>query len=217
LKRKKFVVEEREGIRGKECSMCSEWKPLTEFRKHVGRIGDTLSYCKICGPILARRYREKNKEKVRARERERNQERKEKQKIWRGNNKFKLLLNKHLRKARTKNLPATMTEEDFVRTLSTFEYKCAITGSEEVTVDHVIPLSLGVGGTIKGNIIPLRLDLNSSKYNKNIFEWFEECSEKFNLDKNNFDKTIHFLANESNMTASEYRDFIYETFERYHL
>ena len=90
-----------------------------------------------------------------------------------------------------------------------FDRRCALTGETDITEEHAIPLSIGHGGTIHGNMWPLCKRLNSSKYNKNIFEWFEANRQRFELSQAKFDRLIEWLAAANDMTVEEYRDFVY--------
>jgi hypothetical protein len=131
---------------------------------------------------------------------------------WRRNNPEKATLIIERRRARKKALPDDFTEEQMTETLNFFG-GCALTGeTDSLHWDHVIPLATNIGGTTFGNMIPLRSDLNTSKSDANIFEWFERNKERFNLSQTNFDRLVERLAEVNGMTAAEYRDFVYECF-----
>src|SRR5690625_1394322 len=118
------------------------------------------------------------------------------------------------RRARELSQPDTFTSEEMVQTLKYFGESCALTGSkEEIHWDHVIPLSVGNVGTVKGNMIPLDAELNRRKSNLNIFEWFERSKVELGLSEEKFNILIDFLASENGMTKEEYRSFCYAQFE----
>jgi hypothetical protein len=62
-------------------------------------------------------------------------------------------------------------------------------------------------------MIPLRSDLNLSKSDGNLFEWFERNKERFNLAQSHFDRLIEWLARVNGMTTDDYRAFVNECFE----
>lgn len=83
----------------------------------------------------------------------------------------------YLLKYRTKkkNLPATLTAEDWVECLEFFGYKDAYTGKpmDNVSRDHVIPLSIG-GSYTRRNIIPCENSINKSKNNSDMETWYRK-------------------------------------------
>jgi hypothetical protein len=132
---------------------------------------------------------------------------------WRHSNPEKAMLIAERRRARKQSLPDNFTEEHMLETL-TFFGGCALTGEiAEIHWDHVIPLASGHGGTTFGNMIPLRSDLNLSKSDGNLFEWFERNKERFNLAQSHFDRLVEWLASVNGMTTDDYRAFVNECFE----
>lgn len=110
--------------------------------------------------------------------------------------------------ARQKNLPNTLTTVGANEILTKFKNKCAITGDGNYHMDHVIPISAGHGGTVYGNMIPLRADLNISKSDRNIFDWFADNRERFGLEQRKFDELIEYLADINGMTTQEYEEYV---------
>jgi hypothetical protein len=128
---------------------------------------------------------------------------------WQKNNKEKTAGATHRRRARLMSLPHDLTDEDIDDILGVFK-GCVLTGDSNIHLDHVIPLAVGHGGTIYGNIVPLRADLNFSKNDSNIFEWFGANRQRFELSQERFDKLIEWLASANAMTIEEYRAYVYE-------
>lgn len=89
-----------------------------------------------------------------------------------------------------------------------FDSKCALSGDSNIHLDHVIPLKVGRGGTVYGNIIPLSYKLNSSKQDKNIFEWFKSTKNENNLSEEKFNDLIAYLAECNNMSVKEYKEYV---------
>lgn len=145
----------------------------------------------------SRKYREENPEKVSAMKRK-----------WYFENRDKTALSRQRRRARLKSLPYTFNEGEMENTLEYFKDGCVLTCSSDIHWDHVIPLASGHGGTIQENMIPLRADLNESKGDRNIFEWFEANRQRFNLSQERFDRLIEWLANKNEMTTQEYRKYV---------
>lgn len=129
---------------------------------------------------------------------------------WRKENWDKVILSAQRRRARKATLPDNLTNEQMSIILANFSGGCALSGEEiDIHWDHVIPLATGFGGTTFANMIPLRSDLNVSKYDKNIFEWFEANMQRFELSQERFDNLIAWLASANAMTVGEYRDYVY--------
>jgi hypothetical protein len=128
--------------------------------------------------------------------------------VWQKNNREKTSAAAQRRRARKVSLPYDLTEEEIDIILSRFN-GCVLTGDISFHLDHVIPLAIGHGGTTFGNISPLRSDLNMSKSDRNIFEWFDSVRQRFELSQENFDTLIEWLASVNEMTVEEYRDYVY--------
>jgi hypothetical protein len=113
------------------------------------------------------------------------------------------------RRAMKKNLPDNLTAVQIETMLEFFE-GCALTGKQKnLHLDHVIPLSIGHGGTTAENIVALIDFLNLSKHDGNLFEWFKENKQRFDLSQDKFDTLIDYLAELNEMTHAEYRDYVY--------
>jgi hypothetical protein len=164
-------------------------------------------------PEYAQKYYEDNKDHYAEYARnwyDSNKERKaETGRIWNQVNRDRLLLRSQRRRARKAGLPDDFTFEQRSEALATFNNTCALTGDTNWTWDHAIPINSGHGGTIKENMYPLRGDLNSSKNDANIFEWFKRNQERFNLEDMKFNRLIVYLADLNDMTPEEYREYVY--------
>lgn len=116
----------------------------------------------------------------------------------------------HNRLAHKRSLPDTLTETQRSGTYTLFKDKCSLTGeSKNLNMEHTLPLGIGHGGTTRENIVPMRMDLNISKGDRNVFEWFESNRERFNLNRRKFDDMIAYLAKVNGVTTKEYRDFVF--------
>lgn len=205
--RKQYYSENKEKLR----------KDLYEWRKHNSE--------KLA--IYSIRYEEKHPEKVRlakkrwhakntikeAKRKRRHYEENHEKYIesarnWRKQNKDKVALKHQRRRAHKLNLPNDFKAEQMTEILNVYG-GCALTGSDDIHWDHVIPLATGQGGTIYGNMVPLRADLNMSKGDSNIFEWFEANRQRFNLEQWRFDRLIAWLASANAMSVEEYHEYVY--------
>jgi hypothetical protein len=205
-----------DGVLGKECGICRTWIPLDNFADRKGGLGGKRSDCIECERkrnlqyfydhheerrLYGINYNKENREKLT-----------EKLRKWYRDNPDKVAANNHRRRARKLSLPDDFTDEDMRKIYEEFG-GCALTGSDDVQWDHVIPLSTGYGGTTAKNMIPLRADLNLSKNDGNIFVWFERNKERFSLCQNKFNNLIDYLANMNGMSVDDYRSFVYGCFE----
>lgn len=115
------------------------------------------------------------------------------------------------RRAKEKALPHTATAETVDDIFDKFNYKCPISGSSNISVDHFIAINTGCVGHVKENLIPLDLTLNKSKKDRNPFKWAEELTDEQLL---GFYETIAYLAEVNHMTTLEYQDFVNECYTK---
>ncbi|MCM3725097.1 hypothetical protein M3226_05215 [Neobacillus cucumis] len=163
----------------KRCRGCERYKPLTEFYKQKDGQFGRRAKCKSCFKKFSNSYTKKRTE----------------------------LQN---------NTSNTLTNKEKERIMEECNYSCMLTGAnKEVDLDHFIPLNLGdivfeygIGGTTYENMIPLTSSLNKSKGAQNPFTWFEKAKFKFNLDSNNWNKALDYMAKKNKMTRSEYKNRI---------
>lgn len=122
-----------------------------------------------------RRCREKNREKYRESNRSYYYERggKEKQQQYNQENREKYRIIRRRRKQRVKELPATLTVEQWLNAVNAFENKCAYCSvePEQLQQEHFIPVADG-GYYTAGNIIPVCPQCNGSKNNRDFFDWY---------------------------------------------
>lgn len=166
-----------------------------------------------------RKYREGNSEKVRGWRREyywenrgRLLEEARRARIDGGSQKYNRERNKLRvirRRARETALSDDLTPEQLTEINAYFYSICALSAEPtDLHTDHVIPISIGHGGTTRGNVIPLSATLNQSKSNAHIFEWFDLNRERFNLPQRKFDGLITYLSDANDMTPQEYRSYV---------
>jgi len=148
----------------KICTRCHEEKDESEFSRR-GTEGRLRSRCRPCrqkdyldyiqDPKAAEHSREYHKQwYLDHKERVTNQSRE-----WIRNNPEKrralIRANQERRMARARNLPATLTQEEWNKALALFGNRCAYCdrASPKLHQEHFIPIVMG-GGYEAGNIIP---------------------------------------------------------------
>ncbi|MEH6943732.1 hypothetical protein [Bacillus sp. JJ722] len=116
----------------------------------------------------------------------------------------------HNRRAKEAALPGDLTDEQWLDTLDIFGGACVLTDeTDDVTLEHALPIKIGHGGTIYWNCYPMAGSLNSSKSARNLFEW---AKGRDDIDKPKFNRLITFLADKCGLTVDEYRAFYYWCF-----
>ncbi|MGM7720630.1 hypothetical protein [Metabacillus sp. Hm71] len=91
-----------------------------------------------------------------------------------------------------------------------FGNKCSLTGNtEDITVDHFIPIAWGHGGTYRGNLIVLDVEVNKSKGQHNPFEWIKKDINRNKIILNKFNELVHKLADLNGLTVEEFEQYVY--------
>lgn len=89
-----------------------------------------------------------------------------------------------------------------------FGESCALSGETlNTTIDHVLPRQPYKRRSSKGNLLPIAHHLNSSKNNKNLFEWFYGNKDRFDLCEIKFIKALTYLAEQNDMSVWEYYSY----------
>lgn len=134
----------------------------------------------------ARGYHEENMDEIRRKQKIHREENKEYYANyylqWARDNVDKAKAKRHRRDARIRELPYTLTIEEWNENLEHFDNACSYCGSKEnIEKEHFIALTKG-GGYTKENIIPACRPCNSSKNNSCFFEWYPKqdhyCEER---------------------------------------
>lgn len=232
--RRRVKLEERDGVVGKECTKCGEWKPLDDYHNTSHGVGNRKPNCKICrrnyhysnrereikrmkswrennrereiercrqwyqeNPNYFREYYEHNKERHSANVRK-----------WGKENRGKKSIHLQNYRAKRNALPNTLTSDGYKKVMKKLNLGCFYNEQTiNLEIDHVIPISIGHGGTTEGNCVPMTSGLNQSKLNNNVFEWFESNRQRFKLSQENFERRIEWLASANALTVQEYREF----------
>jgi len=205
--RKRVEIEPNRQRRNERCR---EWrsenreKAIKDGREYYWKNKDKCNNLTI-------EYQKKNKEKVRKKQKEYRDKRKEHYKEFRKNyyaenkdyykekhaewvkkNPEKAIAisrkTRQKRRSLRKQLPATLTTEQWEQIVEDFDSRCAYCGKpQKLTQEHFVSVSHG-GGYTHNNIIPACRSCNSKKHNKDFFEWYPDSDcyskkrEKFILD-----------------------------------
>lgn len=164
----------------KYCSDCSTTKPISEFYRDEASPDKHNYICKSCQAKRQKDWRERNREQIRERKREYYEENKEwiKEyvKEWRREN-GKGTEYWQKRRAWKLNAPKSdLTDEQWEEVLDAYDHSCAYCSStEDITQDHLIPLSRGGSHTIT-NVIPACRSCNARKGDSTALEYLYEAA-----------------------------------------
>ncbi|MBM7633846.1 hypothetical protein [Geomicrobium sediminis] len=118
----------------------------------------------------------------------------------------KYTVTKHLIFAKENGLRADWTREEYNDLVEFFNGKCPLTGdTEDLSVDHFIPISTGHGGTYSGNIVVISKSMNLRKGNKNPFLWADTLKDE---EIQGFIRMVRYLADKNNMSPEEFKDYV---------
>lgn len=99
--------------------------------------------------------------------------------------------------------------------------ECFLTGlkseggflEKTVQTDHFIALNTGHVGNTYGNLFPLAKGLNSSKANRNPFEWIKRDNVQRQIDMRKWLELINYFSYCFGLSVDEYKDFVYWCYE----
>ncbi|NCC82499.1 MAG: HNH endonuclease [Clostridia bacterium] len=182
IERKEYYKEYREHNKSKHQQYYNDNrdKILLQNCKYYLNNSETLKQKKKVYYLKNRDYiNEKNKENYK----KNLEQRKAYDKYRNIRDKAKRRINHQKYLARKKDLEATLTKQQWAQILKEFNNQCAYCGtsaeehlqahSRNMEQEHFIPLSKG-GEYTHNNIIPACRSCNSSKNNKDFFEWYPE-------------------------------------------
>lgn len=154
----------------KKCTRCGDIIDRSLFRKDRRNLDGVSSYCKRCGAVLSGNYYRGNRDRVLDRcatYRKKNREKLAiRGKRYRQENPDKMREHHRNRRARKRDGFGNVSAKEWQNILDRFNSKCAKCGdSEDVTMDHVVPLAKG-GKHSADNIQPLCRACNLQKFTK---------------------------------------------------
>jgi hypothetical protein len=158
------------------CNSCEEFTSLQGWYENSIRVWGLIHECPKCRREISSRYNY--------------------------NNPTKIFLLAQKRRAMASLLPGQFSKDEWTKVRSDYRWRCAITNQQNnISIDHFIPVITGQGGTYYGNLIPLRKEINSSKRERNPFDWAKEKDYKIEL-------VTLYLAEQNALTKSEYAEFV---------
>lgn len=134
-------IEVRDGVEGKICVRCEQWKPILKFGRHKTCHGGRRNLCTTCEGRIART---RNPDAGRL-----------------------MSAKRHALKMGSES-GVTIAEIRAIK--KAYGNMCAYCGRPAATVDHVIPLARG-GPHIASNLVPACGSCNSQKGNRTPEEW----------------------------------------------
>jgi len=217
----------------KQCRDCKEIKKFEEMVKNKNMKSGRETLCLTCKAARARAYYKKNKDKVLASTKKWTSNNKEQvqqtsQKWYEKNKeKFKIYRKEYYLAHRKQEFQRMKLYSKKRRTIQThlhydyskaieqdiytfYHFSCALSGqTEDVQLEHFIPLSWGHGGTYKGNLYLLEKKLNVSKKDRNPFEWIKQKKIQNQIDLSKWNALIQRLASENGLTVEQFEAFVY--------
>ncbi|EJQ98547.1 hypothetical protein [Bacillus cereus] len=173
-------------IVAKECCKCYVILPLGNFSKKKRGFAGVRPICKRCDVEYRKQYQKKNPDQGK--------------------------VGDHNYRARKCLLPATLTMSDIIEMRLEQNSICLLAGSDEsMVVDHFIPLSIGHGGSTFENCYYLHGYFNSTKGNKNPFEWIK--SQRGFVQRRFHSILVPMLAERNKMTVEEFSKYVYRCFK----
>ena len=156
------------------CTRCRRLLPKSEFIKDSRRKYGIRNECRDCRHKAYESRREEKLEQMRTYYLEHRDEIREKQSAKHWTETARQLKRVRDQRRRHDRMKATrdMTLPEWNAALDYFGNRCAYCGSDEdLTMDHVVPLSKG-GGLTRSNIVPCCKSCNSSKCNTDMEVWY---------------------------------------------
>lgn len=157
----------------KQCNVCEQWRPLSEFSSHSYHWDKLSHICKSCKRVQGRTYaRKPRNRRVRQGNNKRwylehKEQARAKSKEWRQRNPDKSREIWYRYKARKLNAEGSFTADQWRAIVNHYcpDGRCLCCGEhKKLTQDHVVPLSRGGSNSID-NIQPICQPCNSSKCN----------------------------------------------------
>jgi hypothetical protein len=159
------------------CSKCGGKKSLVDWYKYVGRLWGLYDICSSCHSEHTSTWTDKNPDKVF------------------GYN--------YARREMAEALPGEYTPEVWKLVRNDYGWKCAVSSSDSVAIDHFIPVAIGHGGTYRENLIPMDKRLNAKKNH-----YHPEKLIKYGASEERLKQAINNLAKLNGLTTKEYEIFV---------
>jgi 5-methylcytosine-specific restriction endonuclease McrA len=185
----------------RDCKTCGTTKSESDFYQRKDYVDRT---CRECRKEYSRkRHKASDPAKRAADARKWRKENPEKAKMI-------YIRAKHRRKEKLRGTLIDLTVEDWSAVLSYFKNSCAICDhTEDLQLDHFIPVASGNGDTSKGNVIPLCSKHNINKRDKHPILWLRYES---GASTQAIENIINYLAEVNGMLPALFEDYVNEQF-----
>lgn len=165
-----------------KCSKCEGVQPLTNWFSDARAIWGLNYSCKRCVAGT--------------------------QKKWNDENQDKIFGYNCLRQEMAGSLPGGYAPEVWQQVRNDYGWKCAVSNSSSVAIDHFIPVAIGHGGTYRENLIPMDKRLNTKKKHYHPGKLI-----KYGAYEEQFKQAVNNLAKLNGLTPCEYESFVDWCFE----
>lgn len=175
------LLNEAGEVAQKVCKTCERLKLAEEFP--VNSDGRLRAHCEPCFKEYKRKYDKANRDK---------------RTVYR-----------HKMRAEKLGLPSKLTVEEYSELKAFAAGRCMISGEEvKLQVDHFQAVSKSWLGSTKGNLILVSAEVNLAKGTMSIFEFIKSERSNGLIDKEQLERTIHYLAQANEMSFEEYIYFL---------
>lgn len=186
----------------KRCGKCGVLTLYKDMRKDTSKGDGMTSWCLNCMKAYYATPEVKERQAVYNAIPENKKRKAELDAERQRNNPEKVAKRNAKRQAVKRNLPNESLEKYSFDT-------CEVTGAtNNVHIEHMIPLDWGHGGTYFANCYSMEGSTNKSKGNRNPFEWYELHGERFGITIEAWSDLIEDMANRNRMDTSEYVRFV---------
>ena len=169
----------------KKCSCCGEWlvANTVNFYKHkTGKYG-VGSKCKECKKRYDKQWQQVNRDRKAENNKrwlEANREKKaeiQKRYYQSPQGQVAYFNSYQRRRIKEEQQGRGVTKDQWREMMNFFDWKCAYSGEtltkDTRSIDHIVPLNSG-GDNMIWNCVPMTRNLNSSKQDKDMLEWYKE-------------------------------------------
>lgn len=172
--------DDKGNLISKQCTKCGQVKDIPDFGKNSRHLDGLRSECKSCRKEYKNRYRntpEGHKKILESKRRYREKHKHDTIYNYRHSEKGRQIHREQKKRRRhiKRGNGGSYNKKQWDGCLEYFDYKDAYTGlpMNIESVDHIIPISKG-GTSFIYNLVPCEMDVNSTKLDKDLWEWYSK-------------------------------------------
>ena len=175
----------------KKCTVCGRWlaaNKINFYKQKHGKYG-LRGICKECKKKYDDKYYEANRNKGLEYRKQYYKDNKDKLTEYRKQycqspqGQVAAFNGRQRRRIKEEQQGTGITKDQWLQMMSFFDWKCAYSGeylggndnSFNRTIDHIVPLNSG-GDNMIWNCVPMLRNINSSKNDKDMLDWYREQS-----------------------------------------